>query len=663
VLATHVDSVPGAPGAADAGVGLAVILETVRALGPEAGRNDLVVLIVDGEEDGLLGSQAFLADVGGELREPVVVLNHEARGTSGQPIVSRWSGPMHEVMGAVPSPEAESFTDAVFAFIPNDTDFTEYRAAGWWGMDMAVIGGSWAYHSPQDDAEHLDPATLQRFGDMTLAMTTDLLERDLQALDDDAPSPVVTTGPGGLLSLPAWGVLIAAGLGILAALGSVALAARRGRATWRGTVMGALGGLSALVLAVVAAVGAWWACSRIAPGMLSAAVGEPVIAWPFLLGEALLVVTALSAVFAVLRRWLGVPALTLGAGLLAVVLLASLSAFSPALGGWLQLPATVAAAGAFAADAVRGGSERDRGVGGSRRVTALVLALLGALPMAWVLGAQGSALVEFGIASSNGLLAGVLGLGALVAFSPVARALARPASTADAPSGRPHRPGRGLVPAVPVAALVLTLMVDASGLVATTHSGEPEQERVTAQIDATTGEGTWTSTGATAWGQALDGTAVTGAELDGPLCEVISVEPTSVGTTWVRLRASSPRHATRLTLDLAEGRMTGLAIDGSAIPAPAVAGSAGGFATGGHDAEDAEGSTSWRIVGLREDDQLQLTFRWEDAPGTDTVALAAALSCTDETFEVTEVPGYVAPVGGVSLFQPAVRVTAPATTP
>ena len=34
VLATHIDSVPHGPGAADAGVGLAVILETVRATAP-----------------------------------------------------------------------------------------------------------------------------------------------------------------------------------------------------------------------------------------------------------------------------------------------------------------------------------------------------------------------------------------------------------------------------------------------------------------------------------------------------------------------------------------------------------------------------------------------------------------------------------------------------
>ncbi|MGO3291021.1 M28 family metallopeptidase, partial [Brachybacterium sp.] len=80
VLASHIDSVPGAPGAADAGVGLAVILGTARALGPETLRNDLVILLVDGEERGLLGSDAYLAGPGQELTAPVVVLNHEARG-------------------------------------------------------------------------------------------------------------------------------------------------------------------------------------------------------------------------------------------------------------------------------------------------------------------------------------------------------------------------------------------------------------------------------------------------------------------------------------------------------------------------------------------------------------------------------------------------------
>ncbi|PWH05558.1 hypothetical protein DEO23_13445 [Brachybacterium endophyticum] len=68
VLATHIDSVPGAPGAADAGVGIAVILESLRALGPEAARNDLVVLLVDGEEDGLLRDRRGRTQPPGRLR-------------------------------------------------------------------------------------------------------------------------------------------------------------------------------------------------------------------------------------------------------------------------------------------------------------------------------------------------------------------------------------------------------------------------------------------------------------------------------------------------------------------------------------------------------------------------------------------------------------------
>src|SRR5690606_26753261 len=55
VLAAHYDSVPSGPGAADDGAGVAAILEAARALqagGPP--ENDVVLLLTDGEERGLL---------------------------------------------------------------------------------------------------------------------------------------------------------------------------------------------------------------------------------------------------------------------------------------------------------------------------------------------------------------------------------------------------------------------------------------------------------------------------------------------------------------------------------------------------------------------------------------------------------------------------------
>ncbi|MFX9054231.1 M20/M25/M40 family metallo-hydrolase, partial [Acinetobacter baumannii] len=61
-LMAHSDSVPGSPGAADDAAGVSAVLEVVRALkaaGPH--RRDVVVIITDGEEAGLLGARAFFA--------------------------------------------------------------------------------------------------------------------------------------------------------------------------------------------------------------------------------------------------------------------------------------------------------------------------------------------------------------------------------------------------------------------------------------------------------------------------------------------------------------------------------------------------------------------------------------------------------------------------
>ncbi len=57
-LMAHHDSVSGSPGAADDGAGVAAILETVRALAADPGRQrDLIVIFTDGEEIGLDGAR------------------------------------------------------------------------------------------------------------------------------------------------------------------------------------------------------------------------------------------------------------------------------------------------------------------------------------------------------------------------------------------------------------------------------------------------------------------------------------------------------------------------------------------------------------------------------------------------------------------------------
>ena len=80
LLVAHYDSVPTGPGATDNGAGVATVLETVRALkaGP-ALRNDVIVLLADGEERGLLGARAFV-DGYPWAQEVGAVLNLDTRG-------------------------------------------------------------------------------------------------------------------------------------------------------------------------------------------------------------------------------------------------------------------------------------------------------------------------------------------------------------------------------------------------------------------------------------------------------------------------------------------------------------------------------------------------------------------------------------------------------
>jgi Zn-dependent M28 family amino/carboxypeptidase len=96
--------VAAGPGAADDAAGVAAVLETVRALTQGSPlRNDVVVLLTDGEEDGLFGARAFARD--DPLRgRPAVVLNLEARGVSGPSMLIRTSPGIQRLVGALPPP-------------------------------------------------------------------------------------------------------------------------------------------------------------------------------------------------------------------------------------------------------------------------------------------------------------------------------------------------------------------------------------------------------------------------------------------------------------------------------------------------------------------------------------------------------------------------------
>src|SRR5262249_10805376 len=150
-LMAHYDSVPGAPGGSDDGAGVATALEVVRALKARGQPvRDVVVVLTDGEEAGLLGARGFFA------HDPLAprlgfVLNLEARGSGGRVLMFETGrGDASEVAllrrNAV-RPLAGSLFGAVYSRLPNDTDFSIARQAGAAGLNYAFTGRAFDYHS------------------------------------------------------------------------------------------------------------------------------------------------------------------------------------------------------------------------------------------------------------------------------------------------------------------------------------------------------------------------------------------------------------------------------------------------------------------------------------------------------------------------------------
>lgn len=187
LLMAHTDSVPRGPGAADDGSGVAVILETLRALKARhlAGNRPVAALFTDGEEKGLLGAAAYVRDPANVARTGAVV-NAEARGNR-RPSLLFQTSPGDAVLidlyaRAAPHPSTSSVYAEIYKRLPNDTDLTPFLAAGATGMNFAFIGGVQDYHSANDRRANISRGTLQHQGENVLAMTAALAAADPASL-------------------------------------------------------------------------------------------------------------------------------------------------------------------------------------------------------------------------------------------------------------------------------------------------------------------------------------------------------------------------------------------------------------------------------------------------------------------------------------------------
>ena len=190
-LLSHYDSSADAPGAADDAFGVAVSLEAARVIAARPRRWTTLVLVTDGEEVGLMGAEALMTD-----RQIVdrlqAYINIESTGSAGPAMLFETGPANHWLLGPwarhAPHPRGGSFALEVYRRLPNDTDFSVLRRHEIPGLNFAIVGDSYAYHTARDTPDRLSLGAIRDIG----RNVTTMLDA-LQRVDITQRSPNVAT--------------------------------------------------------------------------------------------------------------------------------------------------------------------------------------------------------------------------------------------------------------------------------------------------------------------------------------------------------------------------------------------------------------------------------------------------------------------------------------
>ena len=292
-------------GAADDGYGVAAIVETLRALKADGRQpeNSLKIVITDGEEVGLVGARNEMRHHRADYENVDLVLNLEARGTSGPALMFETSSNNSAVAGYflshVKQPVAGSLLPSLYARMPNTTDMAAFIPEGFTVLNIAAIGDAEHYHHPTDAPRYVDQSTLQHYGDQVLDLARSW------AFDGQAPT---LTADGDLHFFQLWRGLtvrypaaVGTGLGCLAVITALGVVAVRARSLRWKRVLGSVWGLTWRAAFASAAAGLVQRGAMAMKWAPESGLGpNPLLVWMFAGGT--LIGAGLTAHF-VVRRW------------------------------------------------------------------------------------------------------------------------------------------------------------------------------------------------------------------------------------------------------------------------------------------------------------------------------------------------------------------------
>ena len=177
LFAAHHDTELDSPGAADNGIAVAALVSAARELGREPGRKRAVVLLfTDAEERGSLGADLFVRS-DPATRAVTALVNFDSVGSSGRLVAYQTAGADRALLDAIRTtdfadgaPRPYSFASDIYRVMPFSTDFTILSSLNVPAVNLGLVGGSSAYHTPLDTPERLSDDTLRHFGGAASAL-------------------------------------------------------------------------------------------------------------------------------------------------------------------------------------------------------------------------------------------------------------------------------------------------------------------------------------------------------------------------------------------------------------------------------------------------------------------------------------------------------------
>jgi hypothetical protein len=233
-----------------------------------------------------------------------------------------------EFASSATHPVANSLTYSIYKLLPNNTDLTIFKEAGFAGLNFAYINGLVYYHTLYDNLENIDERSLQHHGSYALALTRHFGNLDLE---DSKESDAVYFDILGsaLIHYSGMWVTPLTVFVVLLFVGVVVLGFRRSQLTFPGIVLGFLAFLLSIISTSVTVTLAWWTIRTLHHGYRWIPQGDTYNSNLYMISFVALTIAITSGLYIWFRKKISLQNLAVGALLWWLILMVLTSLYLP----------------------------------------------------------------------------------------------------------------------------------------------------------------------------------------------------------------------------------------------------------------------------------------------------------------------------------------------